>query len=119
MKRYNLHTTVTRTEDPWEFKMKSRTDSVMEEDPEGYWVPWPEVVALREQLESQLPEKRIEKLEKALGLVNEGRCPECGEKTRGYKAPFGSFAPEAWATLREMNIDPSTGHRQGCKLSKP
>lgn len=44
-----------------------------------------------------------------------GLCPYCNEQIKDYKHPMGSFAPEAYATLREHGIDPSTGHKQSCK----
>jgi len=43
-----------------------------------------------------------------------GLCPECGQHVKGYKSPSGSFAPEAYATMREMGLDPSTGHKANC-----
>jgi hypothetical protein len=86
----------------------------MEEQPDGEWVRWSDVERLRDHLESQIPEKRIERLERMVGLVQEGKCPECLQKTQGYKAPSGILAPEAFATLREMGVDPCTGHRFGC-----
>lgn len=46
-----------------------------------------------------------------------GICPECTQDVKDWKAPVGSFAPEMWATLREMHIDPTTGHKDGCKLA--
>jgi hypothetical protein len=94
-----------------------RIDSTMAESESGEWVRWSDVEKLREYLEGQIPEKRIEKLERMIGLVHEGKCPECLQKTRGYKSPSGSFAPEAYATLREMGVDPTTGHRFGCSLA--
>lgn len=56
----------------------------------------------------------IARLEKALGLVSQGRCPECGQKTAGWKCPSGGFAPEMAATLREDGIDIGTGHKVTC-----
>lgn len=92
--------------------------SAMQPNAEGEWVRYEDHVSelgvLRAELEAQIPEKRIAKLEAALGLVQEGRCVECRELVRGYNAPSGSFAPEAWATLREHGIDPATGHKDGC-----
>jgi hypothetical protein len=117
MKRYTLNKKVTRTVDHMSMRENLRVDSSMEESPNGDWVHWSDVEKLREYLEGQIPEKRIEKLERMIGLVHEGKCPECLQKTRGYKAPLGSFAPEAFATLREMGIDPCTGHRFGCSLA--
>ena len=52
--------------------------------------------------------------QKQRDLMHMGLCPFCEQQIKGWKAPFGSFAPEAWATLREHNIDPSTGHRESC-----
>ena len=118
MKRYTLNTSITRTMDPMSMREIRRADTIMEESSQGEWVHWSDVEKLREYLEGQIPEKRIEKLERMIGLVNEGKCPECQQKTRGYKAPIGSFAPEAFATLREMGIDPCTGHRFGCSMVK-
>ena len=43
-----------------------------------------------------------------------GKCPFCERTIRGFKSPEGSFAPEAWATLREHGVDPSTGHKKDC-----
>lgn len=117
MKRYTLHATVTQRMDERSFHTTRQVKANMEESPKGEWVHWSDVEKLRESLENQIPEKRIEKLEKALGLVREGKCPECQQKTQNYQAPTGSFAPEAFATLRESGIDPSTGHRFGCSLS--
>lgn len=117
MKRFNLKPTITVTEDRMNFGRRTgRVDSVMEESPSGKWVRWEDAEALCEYLENQIPEKRIAKLERMIGLVNEGKCPECGEKVREYKAPLGSFGPEAFASLREAGINPSTGHRSGCSL---
>lgn len=47
-------------------------------------------------------------------LMTMGLCPFCEQRIRRWKVPLGSFAPEAWATLREHGIDPSTGHKQSC-----
>lgn len=44
-----------------------------------------------------------------------GMCPFCTAQIKGYRAPEGSFAPEAWATLREHGRDPATGHYADCK----
>ena len=48
-------------------------------------------------------------------LMAMGLCPFCEAQIRGYDPPVGSFAPEAWATLRERGIDPASGHRQQCE----
>lgn len=117
MKRYKLNTELTVTHDPFHRRETRFAKSRMEEQTDGEWVQWSDAEKLREYLEGQIPEKRIEKLERMIGLVHEGKCPECLQKTRGYKPPNGSFAPEAYATLREMGIDPTTGHRFGCSLS--
>jgi hypothetical protein len=55
-------------------------------------------------------EERVRRLEAEV----RGECPTCGRKVKDWKAPFGAFAPEAWATLRERGIDPATGHKQSC-----
>ncbi len=49
-----------------------------------------------------------------LKSVLNGICPECKNNVRDWKPPSGSFAPEAYATLREHDINPSTGHKNGC-----
>lgn len=118
MKRYKVIPKLTRNLRPDRFDIEATFETMIEEHPEGNWVRWSEVEKLREELENQIPEKRISRLEKQLALVAEGRCPECGEKVHDYKAPFGSFAPEAWATLRDAGIDPGSGHRQGCRRSR-
>lgn len=119
MKRYKLNTELSVTHDPlYHDRITRFAKSRMEEQTDGEWVQWSDVEKLREYLEGQIPEKRIEKLERMIGLVHEGKCPECLQKTRGYKSPSGSFfAPEAFATLREAGLDPCTGHRFGCSLS--
>ena len=48
-------------------------------------------------------------------LISMGLCPFCEQSIRGYKAPLGSFAPEAFVTLREAGIDPCNGHATDCK----
>lgn len=53
-----------------------------------------------------------------LGSVKSGDCSECGQHTRDWKSPAGSFAPEAWETLREHGIDPATGHKFSCSENK-
>jgi hypothetical protein len=77
-------------------------------------VLWEDVQEVIKGLEDRIPEVRIARLEKALGLVSEGRCPECGQKTAGWRCPSGSFAPEMVATLREEGIDIGTGHKVSC-----
>ncbi len=59
-------------------------------------------------------ERRIEELEHKVN----GVCPECLQYIKNWKAPVGSFAPEAWATLRENGIDPSSGHGLRCMNQK-
>lgn len=95
-----------------------RADTIVEENPNGDWVRWSDVEKLREELESQIPEKRIERLERMIGLIQEGKCPECMQMTKGYEPPNGLLAPEAFATLREIGIDPLTGHRFKCSMAK-
>jgi len=58
--------------------------------------------------------KDREKLEEA---ILSGRCLGCTRVVRDWKAPDGSFAPEAWATLREQGIDPANGHTESCKYN--
>lgn len=118
MKRYELNTSVTIVHDPFSRRENRTAKSIMEEKKTGEWVRWSDVEKLREYLEGQIPEKRIEKLERMIGIVHEGKCPECLQVTRGYTAPSGCLAPEAFATLREAGIDPVTGHRSGCSMSR-
>ena len=47
-------------------------------------------------------------------LLVMGKCPFCERTIKGYSSPEGSFAPEAWATLREHGVDPSSGHSENC-----
>lgn len=49
----------------------------------------------------------------------EGRCGQCGELVAGWKPPVGSFAPEAWAALRDRGIDPTSGHKKNCTRYSP
>ena len=56
----------------------------------------------------------VKELKKTIADLSQGKCPYCKAFIRGYKAPIGSFAPEAWATLRENGIDPATGHLKNC-----
>lgn len=120
MKRYKLNTTVDYCHDvsyPWIEKRKIQT--VMEESSNGDWVQWSDVEKLKEYYECQIPEYRIAKLEKALGLVTEGKCPECKQYVKGYKSPTGHcLAPELFQTMREHGIDPCTGHKFGCSIPK-
>jgi len=55
-------------------------------------------------------EERVRRLEAEV----QGKCPSCGRLVKDWKSPTGAFAPEAWATLREHGIDPSTGHLKTC-----
>lgn len=89
-------------------------ETVMEEDAGGGWVKFEDIKPALEALENRIPEVRIERLEKALKLVADGCCTECGAAVRGWKSPEGLLAPEMFATLREAGIDPLTGHRLGC-----
>lgn len=118
MRRYRILTKVETSESMLTMRRNFTALPVVEQDPNGQWVPWEDVQALREYLEARIPELRIAKLEKALGLVSHGRCPECGQPVRDYVAPVGSFAPEAFATLREQGIDPATGHKVGCRYEQ-
>lgn len=118
MKRYKCNPTVTRHEDQFSFRREVKIQSIMEESSDGEWVRWKDVEALREFLENQIPDKRIAKLERALGLVNAGKCPECEQVVRGWEPPLGVFAPEMFATLSENGIDPGTGHKVSCKLKR-
>ena len=123
MKRYKLHAKISRSCEELHFRNEVMTSTAnMEEDPEGYWVSWhdhkkilDETVAM---LESQIPERRIAKLEEAILKVADGRCPECGQHTKDWKPLFGSFAPEWFATMKEQGINPGTGHKVRCSLNK-
>ena len=48
-------------------------------------------------------------------LMLMGMCPFCEERIKNWKPVFGSFAPEWWATIREVGRDPNTGHKLNCK----
>ena len=58
--------------------------------------------------------KEIDELKLAL----QGVCPGCGRKTKEWKAPSGSFAPEFADALRRQGIDIATGHKKGCKYNR-
>jgi hypothetical protein len=118
MKRYTIKTDVSEYQDLMRCRIERRALSIVQESADGEWVRWSDVERLREYLENQIPEIRIERLEKRLGLVSSGKCPECEQPVSGFKPPVGSFAPEMWATLRESGIDPATGHRRGCSLAR-
>ena len=49
-----------------------------------------------------------------LMLVLEGKCPYCKQLVKDWQAPSGRFAPEMWESLRDYNINPSTGHKNNC-----
>ena len=106
------------TQNPFREERTAVINSVMIENHSGEYVLWSDVEKMKAELEAQIPEKRIERLERMLGLLSEGKCPECQQKTIDFKSPTGSFAPEAFATLREQGIDPTTGHKFGCSRSK-
>ena len=114
MKRYSLTTSVSIWRDNGTLSDRVESIAHMNESGNGQWVRAEEAQKVIDDLEVQIPEKRILKLERALGLVSEGRCPECERMVRDWKAPTGSFAPEAWATLKENGIDAHTGHKFTC-----
>ena len=61
--------------------------------------------------------RKQEELEKSLKDANlsvAGKCPECKQYVQDYSAPSGFFAPEMWETMREMGLNPATGHRKEC-----
>jgi hypothetical protein len=116
MKRFTIKAKVEKFVSEFEFGTRFRGVSFVEEHAQGEWVRWSDVEALREYLESQIPERRIAKLERALKLVSSGNCPECEQRVRDYQPPLGSFAPEAFAAMREAGIDPCTGHKASCSL---
>jgi hypothetical protein len=116
MKRYSIKSTITTDIRPWEMNGGERkVESIMQEQGDGAWVRHDDAVEAIKLAAADNPMRRIEALEKALGLVTEGRCPECCQRVHDWKAPVGSFAPEAWATLKERGIDPHNGHKVGCK----
>jgi hypothetical protein len=50
-------------------------------------------------------------------LLAAGICPKCGAYIRGpFLAPTGSFAPEAYETMRELGVDFNSGHQISCPL---
>ncbi len=114
MRRYHLELKTVEEVRNMGMEYVRKTTPVMKASSTGEWVLWEEVEARMRELEDRIPEVRIHRLEKALGLVSQGRCPECGEKTAGWKCPSGSFAPEMWETLREQGIDSGTGHKESC-----
>jgi len=114
MKRYNLQGTVIQHWPPDKTGPTTESNMHMEEAPDGKWVRYEEAAAALREAESRIPEVRIERLEKALGLIAKGCCPECGLKVQDWKPPCGSFAPEAWAMLKERGIDAGTGHKITC-----
>ena len=92
------------------------SNSAMEEDVSGEWVRWEDIAGELSKLENRIPEVRIARLERKLGLITTGVCPCCSQNVSGWKAPVGSFAPEAWASLKERGINPMTGHKYGCEF---
>lgn len=118
MKRYKLLTETRRTVDYFRMNVDIEERSTMDEDDLGEWVRWAEVSSELAKLEERIPEVRIARLERKLGLIATGKCPCCGENVSGWKAPSGSFAPEGWASLKERGINPMTGHKCGCEFEK-
>ena len=114
MKRFSLKQNKTVTCSPMEFDAKIQSIAHMEESRDGEWVKATDHFAAVAALEVRIPDIRIERLEKALGLVESGKCPECECYVRGYMSPTGAFAPEAYESMRERGINPSTGHRVTC-----
>jgi len=53
-------------------------------------------------------------------LMAGGLCPKCKQPIRGKFVPVEKgmhfMAPEIYATLREHNIDTSSGHKNDCEL---
>jgi hypothetical protein len=47
-------------------------------------------------------------------LLAMGLCPYCENPIRGWKPVCGFTAPEWYATMREIGVDPFTGHKQSC-----
>lgn len=118
MKRFTLQSVVTITRNDNACRSEIKSIAHMEEYPLGEWVHHDEVMTIIGDLESQISEKRIAKLERALGFVAEGRCQHCGQMVRGWQSPSGGFAPEIWDTLKEQGVDPATGHRFSCTRPK-
>lgn len=122
MKRYKINSKVERVFSPLDMTDKvSVLSSVVEENETGPWVLWSDVAELLERQKeagSCSLDKRLDKIERALGLASEGKCPECEKPVRDYKVPTGYFAPEIYATLREHGINPINGHKFGCSLGK-
>lgn len=116
MRRFHFNPRTVIADSPDDMRRTLRITPIVEESPTGEYVLWDDVEKAMDFLQNQIPEFRIAKLEKALGLVSEGKCPECGQATRGYKPTFGALAPEIWATMRESGLDPVTGHRVGCTI---
>lgn len=114
MRRYHLELNTVEEVRNMGMEYVRKTTPVMKASSTGEWVLWEEVEARLRELEDRIPEVRIARLEKALGLVSQGRCPECGEKTAGWKGPSGYFGPEMAQSLRETGIDIGTGHKVNC-----
>jgi len=114
MKRYTYKQTVTEFVDHMRFGRDVKSVAHMIEDDGGEWVRVEDALAAIKELGPKLPESRMDRMERALGLFEEGRCPECERPIKGWEAPCGSFAPEQWATLKERGVDPHTGHKITC-----
>jgi hypothetical protein len=123
MQRYRIVSKTTIDTRPWEDARTITIERDLEPYPAGDLVKWSDVQAYIATLEAQIPgkveNKRLAALELAVIAISQGKCPGCGRETRDYKPVFGSFAPEAWATLREMGVDPQTNHRFDCSATKP
>jgi len=118
LRRWQLETKVVLERHDRDMSDRVQQYSAMRSHPEGEWVRWVDAAGALAAMEERIPEVRIARLEKALGLVSKGLCPECGRPVRDWEAPSGLLAPEAYATLREMDVDPGTGHKVGCSLNK-
>jgi hypothetical protein len=123
MQRYRIVPTTTVDHKPWEDARTTTISRALEPCPDGDFVKWSDVQAHIATLEAQIPgkveNKQLAALELAVIAISQGKCPGCGRETRDYKPAFGSFAPEVWATLREMGVDPLTNHRFDCSATKP
>lgn len=119
MKRFKFNIATMIIDDLTEFQRHARvTPSPMHENTEGEWVRYDDAIAAVKEAEDKNPEVRIARLEKALGLVSDGRCPECGQKTADYKFPFGGFAPEVAASMKERGLDPFSNHKITCSRAQ-
>jgi len=113
MKRYHINSTVTVTRDPHHRESKIIADNRMTEAGDGEWVRWEDVRDL-----IRPPDERLDSMEKTIHCLTHGLCRVCGKKVDGHKAPTGLFAPEAYAALRELGIDPTNGHALNCPNKK-